>query len=465
MLDPQIGVGPGVSFGQTMEKYTGIPQGLLACAHGGSTMEQWDPRKKRLGLHSLYGATLHRVRRNGGRIAGIVWYQGCSDAILQVAPYYTRRMKSLVTAFRRDLGNPRLPFVLAQLAPVAHGHELQEPFWNSIRDQQRRLPKEVDRCLCVPTIDLEMEDCIHIDAASQHRLGRRLAEAMCVLTKAGKSFPAPIEFDGYRLSQGKGFPPRTSIEVKFSHVAGSLRAGSKPTGFALSDWRGQRRDVIFKTLLQGNRVILRTALSENDLKGLRLHYGFGLNPIANITDARDRSLPAFGPIPFGPPTSPFVHALRVSQVCPSAGTLENLSCPDPADPNLGWQARIFPEDFCNRRDELFAHAPNDVVVHYACRFRCAVAMDLLVDLGYDGPVKVWLDKQPIFHDPTGTNPALPGDARIPISPGAGEHELIVSLGSNHGNAWGIFLRFQSRKAVRRLSLVDDSSRFLPHVMG
>ena len=51
---PFIGVGPGVAFGQAMEKRTGVPQGLLACGHGGTTMEQWDPKKKRLGGHSLY---------------------------------------------------------------------------------------------------------------------------------------------------------------------------------------------------------------------------------------------------------------------------------------------------------------------------------------------------------------------------------------------------------------------------
>jgi sialate O-acetylesterase len=47
--------GPGVSFGHQMRRLTGIPQGLIACAHGGSRMDQWAPSKKRRGSGSLFG--------------------------------------------------------------------------------------------------------------------------------------------------------------------------------------------------------------------------------------------------------------------------------------------------------------------------------------------------------------------------------------------------------------------------
>ena len=72
-----IGVGPGVAFGQRMFALTGVPQGVLACAHGGTSMEQWDPKLKKLGSKSLYGAMMRRFRKNGSRVAGLVWYQGC----------------------------------------------------------------------------------------------------------------------------------------------------------------------------------------------------------------------------------------------------------------------------------------------------------------------------------------------------------------------------------------------------
>ena len=60
------GAGPGVSFANEMFRLTGVPQGLICCAHGGTTMAQWDPKLKKDGDNSLYGAMLNRVKRNGG---------------------------------------------------------------------------------------------------------------------------------------------------------------------------------------------------------------------------------------------------------------------------------------------------------------------------------------------------------------------------------------------------------------
>jgi len=462
---PLTGVGPGVSFGQAMEKHTGVPQGLIACAHGGTSMDQWDPKKKHLGGRSLYGATIDRFEKNGGRVAGVLWYQGCSETSPEGAPLYTKRMKALVAAFRRDLRDARLPFVLVQIAAVVQASQGNTVFWHSIQDQERRLPDVIDRCLCVPAIDLELDDLIHLDADGQHRLGRRLAEAMCVLTKRGGKPLPPIEFKGCRIFRERGYET-AAIEVKFANVAGALRAAGKPNGFSLTSWSDQPCDAVFKTLPRGKSVILRTTLPEQDLKALRLHYGYGPNPYVNIVDQNDRSLPVFGPIPFGPARliAPFVRTLRVSKIFPSAGKLETLPCPDTKDRNFGWAHRTFPGDFCSRRTELRARAPEDVLIHYACKFECPETTDLELQLGYDGPVKAWLDGKKILHDPTGTNPALPTDACLNISPKAGEHELVVSLGSNHGNAWGIFLQFNPRKTSKRKS-ADDLIRTLPFIIG
>ena len=62
-------------------------------------------------------------------------------------------------------------------------------------------------------------------------------------------------------------------------------------------------------------------------------------------------------------------------------------------------------------------------------------------LGYDGPLKIWLNRKEIFCDPDGINPALPEDAIIPFKAKAGKHEMLVALGS-HGAAWGVYLRLE-----------------------
>ena len=92
------GACPGPAFGLEMHRRTGVPQGLIACAHGGTSMTQWDPKRKDEGGKSLYGALVRRLVKNGRRVAGLIWYQGCSDANTRDAPLYTKRMKEFVTA-------------------------------------------------------------------------------------------------------------------------------------------------------------------------------------------------------------------------------------------------------------------------------------------------------------------------------------------------------------------------------
>ncbi|MDW8345282.1 MAG: hypothetical protein RMM51_12440, partial [Verrucomicrobiae bacterium] len=94
-------------------------------------------------------------------------------------------------------------------------------------------------------------------------------------------------------------------------------------------------------------------------------------------------------------------------------------------------------------------ASGDRFVLYRCRLRAPEPMKLAALLGYDGPVKLWIDGSERFHDPTGTNPAIP-DARVVLFDAAGEHELVIALGTNHGRAWGIFLRSSAVMFPRRI---------------
>lgn len=132
----------------------------------------------------------------------------------------------------------------------------------------------------------------------------------------------------------------------------------------------------------------------------------------------------------------FVRQCRVSALQPPQ-PITSLSYPEkPA--SLGMTLRVFSADFLNRHDEF---AKSSALGYYACQVCCATAMQLGIMLGYDGPVKVWLDGKELFCDAHGTNPAREDEAVIPVAVKKGEHELLVALDTNQGQAWGIFLRF------------------------
>jgi hypothetical protein len=116
--------------------------------------------------------------------------------------------------------------------------------------------------------------------------------------------------------------------------------------------------------------------------------------------------------------------------------------------------------------DVKAAGGGDGVIVYACRFQCSEAMRLKLELGYDGPVKAWIDEGMIFHDPAGTNPAKPTDkGTAAFEAPAGAHELIVALGTNHGAAWGAFLRFERLDVSKRRLQAGPLSYQLPVLLG
>lgn len=277
------GSGLGLTFAKTLTEATGIPIGLIPSAHGGTSMQQWEPSRKGIGGDSLYGATLERVRANGGKVAGILWYQGESDANPQDALLYRSRMIELIQSFRADFGQPELPFYFVQLGGwVADPSPDYLNGWNSVRDSQRVLSSALPNVGMVSAIDCGLDDGIHIDTPGLKALGRRLAAVAF-------GHPAPA------LNSITRDDAAHQLRVSFANVQGPLTAPGKPAGFSLRSADGTEVMLIYKIVLDGPNAILNMNEGPSPA-GLDLYYGYGLNPYCNITDTTGASLPAFGPV-------------------------------------------------------------------------------------------------------------------------------------------------------------------------
>lgn len=455
------GVCPGPAFASEMRRLTGVPQGLIACAHGGTSMTQWDPKRKSEGGKSLYGALVRRLIKNGRRVAGLVWYQGCSDADANAAPLFTKRMKALVAALRRDTGDKALPIATVQIARVCGWGSDGAVHWNSIQDQQRLMPLGIKNLTTVPAIDLPLDDGIHIGGKGQYVLGVRLAQAMQVLRGARKAGLPPITLKKVSVETVRSLGVAVA---EFENVVGGLRSGDRPTGFSIVTANGSANH--FDIQLDGPRARVRSNLSPAAMTQALLHYGHGVDPYCNITDEAGRSLPVFGPVPLGLPRAitPFIRQLRVSAYQPSAGKLEGLECPTGLDA-LGMTRRTFSDSFCNLHGEIAQHGGRDELVYFACRFACKEAMPLALVLGYDGPVKAWVDGKQLINDPAGTNPATGEKAVAPFQAATGEHEIVVALGTNHGAAWGIYLQVERLGVPKKLLLKGPAAYAMPEILG
>jgi sialate O-acetylesterase len=438
--DALLGAGPGIPFAAEMVRRTGVPQGLIACAHGGSSLTQWDAALKKQGGRSLYGSMFKTWQSTGQPVAGMLWYQGESDANETACELYTKRFVRFVRALRRDLKQTRLPVLTVQLSRIMGAGEGSIRPWNRIQEQQRLMPNLLDRCGVVPAVDLPLSDNIHLSGAAQRRLGLRLARLASRLVHQDRSEPAPpaiARVKRLRLPNQNGI----FYEVKFSNVVGGLH-GQVEQAFSLVDADHRIVDAIIRTEWIGGDRLRIIAWPNLAKPGARLMYGHGCNPPALLADDRDFAVPVTGPLRIegemvaGPGMNAWQGGITVHP--------EILAKLDAAS-----TARLAAQDdYITSGEphwpEFINHHPRWVgkrgVACFVTEFESAAAQFVL-GFGYDGPVRLWLDGKEIHSNPKGTNPCIADHHLIPIRLKPGRHRLALALDVNGGQAWGFTLRW------------------------
>jgi len=446
------GAGVGIPFGIEMHRRSHVPQGLIATAHGGTSMEQWDPARKNLGGASLYGSMLTSLRLVGQPIAGVLWYQGCSDANSAAAAVYTKRMIALVAAVRRDLKQAKLPWMVVQIGRVV-GQSAAEREWNSIQEQQRLLPQRIKQLEVVPAVDLELDDQIHISGKAFAQLGNRLARIADRLVYGNRAEAPPIQPIAARNLNG------TTIEVRFANVVGGLRAHGTPAGFMLVDRQHTPRNPFYKTVLTKDRALLHLTGTEHN--NFALMYGWGKNSPCTVTDARGMGIPVFGPLHIAnqPPVTPWFTTWDASGIIPGEDTARMAK---PTVKSVGrverksWTGGNF---FVNQHDLWLGKSGHAA---FFGEITLAEAMSLEMRFGYDGPIRLWIGSQEVHRDMKGINPAIIDHHRIPLRLPRGRHPITVLMALNRGLAWGFFLRFARTKLAKN---VDSTTAILPIPLG
>lgn len=287
----RTGAGLGVAFGKTLHQQIHVPIGLIFCANGGTSMEQWSPALRDYGGESLYGSMLRRIQMNGGRIRGILWYQGESDTgSVDRSRQYQENMQELIEAVRNDLNEPSLPFIMVQLGRVFDRRGLDYRWWNAVQHQQLALENLEDSIVVVPAIDATMSDSIHLDAVSLRNLGRQMAKAAQVLVYGDTRLELGPRYAGAEMLGSD----RNLIRLKFTGVNRRLMLSGERPDFLIHDEKG-RRQMIYRVQVDPQ---MPDALQVELLYPLpdraTIEYGRGFNPLTGVKDAEGFSLPVFG---------------------------------------------------------------------------------------------------------------------------------------------------------------------------
>ena len=302
----KTGAGLGLPFGVAMANATNVPVGLVVCGHGGTNMAQWSPSKKGDGGMSLYGSMLRQGKLAGGKVKGVLWYQGESDTVdPKATAAYARAFAEFIPAVRADLGQPELPFYYVQIGRVAAAADPRP--WNTVQEAQRRLAEVVPHTAVVAVIDLELEDVIHIGTHGLKRAGERLARIALreLFGQVGASAPTLdrvsagadetliVKFKGVNRSATDGRP----ILGPGVAQADGLKPDRHIGGFSIRGADGAEISLIYEAAVGPSREAVILKLTGKVPPGAFLWYGWGRDPYCNLTDALDMAVPVFGPIP------------------------------------------------------------------------------------------------------------------------------------------------------------------------
>ncbi len=161
-----------LAFAKYVKREVHYPIGLIQTAKGGTGIDEWSPENG-----PLYANMMERIRLAGGKVKAVLWYQGCSDALVELCESYYDKFVDFKDSIRRGLSDPALPFFVFQLNKCYNLRtENRDYCWGMIREQQRRLGY-LDQIYTIPTTDSNTSDgCGHNSAKANIGLGERLAK-------------------------------------------------------------------------------------------------------------------------------------------------------------------------------------------------------------------------------------------------------------------------------------------------
>lgn len=310
-------------FGQELQKQLNAPVGVVHTSLGGSQMTAWIPKETlKREYRSCLGASWlespfvsawvrGRAKQNIGKdrdmphpykpaflfetgiapwtqlpVAGVIWYQGESDAEIQDMSQNRKLLRDLVVSWRKAFSSPGLPFLQVQLPRINDSTALRR-YWPEFRAVQAQTADEMPGVYCVTTLDLGSTDS-NVHPPRKAEVGRRLADVA-----AAEVYGKSVGCYGPAFQSMKADGPL--VTVHFNHADGlKTTDGRSPEGFELAGSNGKFSPAVVKDV-QKDSLVLQ---AEGVQKPVAVRYGWKTYMEPNLVN--DSGLPA----------QPFVAELR-----------------------------------------------------------------------------------------------------------------------------------------------------------
>ena len=255
----------GWYFGKELQEKLGVPVGVVHVSLGGSEMLAWMPEyiveqnhqdcqqpnwqeSKRMSVWARSRGALNTGNNpkamhpykpsylfNTGiapwvnfPIAGVIWYQGESDAEINDSKHNIQLLKDLITSWRTVFHSPKLPFIMVQLPRIKDTTPIRA-YWAEFREVQQKVADELPQVYCSVTMDLGTTSA-DVHPPRKIEVGGRMAAiaATQVYGKKGIPYTGPV----FKSLEKKG----KDVLVRFDHAEGLKTVnGNPPAGFEVSE--------------------------------------------------------------------------------------------------------------------------------------------------------------------------------------------------------------------------------------
>ena len=169
------GVSLAASFAEEYARYFQSPVGLIPCADGGTSLDEWMPGQ----LLYDHAVMQTRLAMRTSQLKAILWHQGESDCLCdETVAAYREKFLQMISQLRKDLGAENVPVILGELP-----QQMGANWKTGGREQQlnailRQLAKEVPGCAIASSAGLSMKaDGAHFDSPACREFGKRYFEA------------------------------------------------------------------------------------------------------------------------------------------------------------------------------------------------------------------------------------------------------------------------------------------------
>jgi len=170
------GVSLAESFAEVYADKYGVDVGLICCADGGTSLEEWQEGSL------LYDNAVYQGRLSSrtSAISGVLWHQGEANCRETLYEGYCERFEKMMKALRRDLNLHEVPFVLGGLGDFLKDCE-EPPYLKNyikVNEELQRIAQRNAKTVFVSAEGLSAnQDNIHFDSKSLYKFGLRYFKA------------------------------------------------------------------------------------------------------------------------------------------------------------------------------------------------------------------------------------------------------------------------------------------------